>query len=552
MSDAKQGLFEVVFEGSLVTGKSKYDVSAALAEHYGAEVAKQILAADRLVLKKDAGREEAEKAQKQLYGLGLVTRLNMTKAPEGDLSLAEEHKSAPIKRPTAAAGKPAADDEVRDPRQRQKRSAEELKPKPPYSLAKIDDSFTTEELSVSGVSTGYSANLVGVGMLMILLPLCYVAIVAVVAYATWWHATENISWFTEYRIRYLFIVWAALLFGGILLTAFMFKPLVAKESHHKMQPVTVDPDREAAVHHFVAMIAECLNAPTPATIEVDADVSASASLRHGIFSKELRLIIGVPLMYGLRIEQLAAVIAHELGHFAQRGGMRIYVMINYVNRWLYNKAYEEDSWDDKIEEWSQSDQAIVSLGAIVAGIGSRLARLIFRGLAQLGTRANMSYSRQAEFDADRYMITLCGSRSYETVAKMLRILGAAQQGAFDTANAGLKAGRLPDNLPKITRAVARSLDEETRKQIIAGIEQVNTSPWDTHPPDRERIAAARKLALPPMFQNRDPALALLREPERLAAHASLQWYRSCGIHVNPDHLETSESFVSLFAPKLKL
>ncbi len=54
------------------------------------------------------------------------------------------------------------------------------------------------------------------------------------------------------------------------------------------------------------------------------DVNASAGLRRGLlslFSHDLVLTIGLPLVQGLSLREFTAVLAHEFGHFRQGGGM---------------------------------------------------------------------------------------------------------------------------------------------------------------------------------------------------------------------------------------
>jgi Zn-dependent protease with chaperone function len=70
---------------------------------------------------------------------------------------------------------------------------------------------------------------------------------------------------------------------------------------------------------------------------LDLQVNASASFRRGflsLFSRDLTLTIGLPLVAGLTVRQLGGVLAHEFGHFAQGAGMRLTFVVRSVNAWF--------------------------------------------------------------------------------------------------------------------------------------------------------------------------------------------------------------------------
>ena len=62
----------------------------------------------------------------------------------------------------------------------------------------------------------------------------------------------------------------------------------------------------------------------------------------GVFKKDLVLTIGLPLVAGLSIREFGGVLAHEFGHFAQGGGMRLTALVRFVNGWFARVVYERD------------------------------------------------------------------------------------------------------------------------------------------------------------------------------------------------------------------
>jgi hypothetical protein len=40
--------------------------------------------------------------------------------------------------------------------------------------------------------------------------------------------------------------------------------------------------------------------------------------------------------------------AHEFGHFAQSGGMRLTFIVRSINAWFGRVVHERDEWDEKL------------------------------------------------------------------------------------------------------------------------------------------------------------------------------------------------------------
>ena len=79
---------------------------------------------------------------------------------------------------------------------------------------------------------------------------------------------------------------------------------------------------EPALFAFVDRLADKVGCPRPDIIRLNLDVNASAYYETSFFGSRRRpftLTLGLPLVGGLTLTQLAGVIAHELGHFGQRG-----------------------------------------------------------------------------------------------------------------------------------------------------------------------------------------------------------------------------------------
>ena len=96
------------------------------------------------------------------------------------------------------------------------------------------------------VSVFYFLGLLVVAAGMILLPLTYIALIACVTYAIFYHAVEHIVILTPAELHGIYsylakvFLYVAPLIAGPILVLFMIKPLFAKPAEQD-QPLTLDP-----------------------------------------------------------------------------------------------------------------------------------------------------------------------------------------------------------------------------------------------------------------------------------------------------------------------
>ena len=123
---------------------------------------------------------------------------------------------------------------------------------------------------------------------------------------------------------------------GIVVVFFMVKPVLARPASRR-QLMLVQPNDQPELFAFIREVCSQVRAPVPGRVQLDCQVNASASLGAGplnLRQRDLVLTIGIPLVAGLSVRQLGGVLAHEFGHFAQGGGMRLTTLIRGVNAWF--------------------------------------------------------------------------------------------------------------------------------------------------------------------------------------------------------------------------
>jgi Zn-dependent protease with chaperone function len=392
--------------------------------------------------------------------------------------------------------------------------------RPPYAFAGT--------IEPTRLPAAYRFGLMIVGAAMLLLPLVYLGSIALTARAVWWHLTTNagiLGGRGNAQGRLLVYVGPALV--GLVLMFFMVKPILARPSRER-DPIPLDPGTEPVLIAFIQAICRQVRAPMPRRVQVDCQVNASAGFMRqgvaGVLSNDLVLTIGLPLVAGLTVRQLGGVLAHEFGHFAQGGGMRLTAIVRGVNAWFARVVFERDEWDLRLEEWSKNLDGRVAILLMLAKGAIWVSRQMLRGLMLTGHAISCFMLRQMEFDADSYEIKITGSETFGQTSRRMREMNVGAQFGYADLRSSLRTGKLPSHLPAFvvqrTGCVPRDVLDQVRNTA-----DERTGMFDTHPCDADRLRAARKAAAPGVMAGGDgPASVLFRDFEALSAAATRHHY----------------------------
>lgn len=399
------------------------------------------------------------------------------------------------------------------------------------------------------VHLGYRVGLVAVTLVILALPLVYAALIVAVGYGVYLHATLNTGLLGRGTglhgwLLYLLLLYLGPIVVGMLLVLFMVKPLFAPPPRPPA-PVALDPARFPTLFGFVGRLRETLGAPMPRAIHVDCAVNASAGPLRGFFSLltgDLLLTIGMPLVAGMSARQLAGVLAHELGHFAQGSGMRLSYLVRSVNAWFARVVYQRDALDVWLARNSTEADGRIALILMAARFLIWLTRRLLWALMMAGHAVSSFMLRQMELDADRYEARLAGSEVFRDTALRLRVLTVAAQRSIETLAESWSDRRLVEDLPSFVAAVAETLPPDGVEQG-AGI--LTPSVFDTHPPDEARIASAERERAPGVFRLEAPARLLFDDYEALLREATRAFYeREQGVPLEGVELLPVSSFTA--------
>jgi Zn-dependent protease with chaperone function len=383
------------------------------------------------------------------------------------------------------------------------------------------------------VHFGYRLGIVLVLLVMVLLPICYAALIFAVTGLVGLYAVYGTGLLTAVGTAgrragaMALLVYVAPLAAGAILVFFMIKPFFAKPAK-RQNPRSLDRRGEPLLFAFVERVCDVVGAPYPTRIDIDCEVNASASFRRGVwsmFGDDLVLTIGLPLAAGLSLRQFAGVLAHEFGHFSQGTGMRLSYLVRRISFWFTRVVYERDAWDEQLVTLSK--QLDIRLGLIVYLARGCIwaTRKILWVFMMLGHLVSGFLLRQMEFDADRYMAQVAGSNALGGILRQLSVLSIATRGAYADLDEYRREGRLGDDLPRLIAANVDQLPEPLLEIIDKGIKEAKTGLFDTHPSDRDRIEFAVQQRAAGLFHVELPATLLFRDFAALSKTATFDFYR---------------------------
>lgn len=249
--------------------------------------------------------------------------------------------------------------------------------------------------------------------------------------------------------------------------------------------------KQPELWELVRRIAVVAGTEPPDEIYLTADVNAAVleeAAFLGLVPMRRRMLIGAPLLAAMREDQLAAILTHELAHYSNRDTRLSGLTYRGRRAFVATVAGLHEDWLQK------------------------LMRLVLKGFLKLYLRASAGLSRRQERAADEAAARAVGS----TVAAgaMRELAAVAESWHFFITNHlvwGWDAGYLPADAFAGYASLRTSTDEELDE--IRQNPPDESSPYDTHPPMRQRIAAMEAMNAEPVIEiGHRAAVLLLQDP----------------------------------------
>lgn len=246
----------------------------------------------------------------------------------------------------------------------------------------------------------------------------------------------------------------------------------------------------------------------PGAVYLSSDVNAAVFYPRSVLSlivpRRKNLLIGLGLVNALNVSELKAVLAHEFGHFSQ-SSMKLGQYVYVANEVVRDIVFTRDTWDELLVKWRSIDLRLSFPAWILTGVLWAI-RAVLKLLFKLVNFANLSLSRQMEFDADLRAAALTGSDALISALWKSERAGLAFNRASQTMASLLGYGKYTNDRFYHQRYAESRLDEalaresqptpfvlSLRSKYRPGPEphfhaddDHSPSMWATHPSNRER------------------------------------------------------------------
>ena len=375
------------------------------------------------------------------------------------------------------------------------------------------------------VSATYRLGLAVVAVAMLLLPALYVCLIAATIWFVYWYlVTIDFTMVHEAGLWWVqAVVYLGPPFAGSVLTFFLVKPILARRPPQRA-PLTIERAQAPALFDLIEDVCKHVRAPVPTRVQVDCHPNAWAGFLPGplsIIKRDLVLTVGLPLVAALSIRDLAGVLAHEFGHFAQGGGLRLTWIIRHINLWFFRVVYERDRWDREFENWEAKADFRAAVPVLMARGCIWLSRKALASLLRAGHAISCFMLRQMEYDADSYEIKLAGSESFVHTMTRLRELNAGMQIAYRELS---DTRALPSDLPQFVIEKCGEIPDDQLQQLRRTPDAA-TATMDTHPSDADRVRSAERAATAgALVGGSEPATSLFADFSALSSEATRHHY----------------------------
>ncbi|WP_042380587.1 M48 family metallopeptidase [Streptacidiphilus melanogenes] len=268
--------------------------------------------------------------------------------------------------------------------------------------------------------------------------------------------------------------------------------------------IRVTPEEEPELWEQVRAAASVTGELPPEELYLTAKVNASVAEESrllGLLPGRRRMFLGLPLLAGLTVPRLQAVLAHEFGHYG--------------------------NLDTRLGAITMRGRAAVLHTVRVFHRGStRLQHLIgalYGAYATMFLRTSQPVARRQEFAADQAAARHAGRDATANALRALPVLDAAHQHYLRTyAGMGSKLGALPPvgEVHGGFRRLLAARSEEGLAVLRNGQRAPRPHEYDSHPPMAERIARIEELPADGRADEsagEPSALALLHDPDRVFA-----------------------------------
>lgn len=353
---------------------------------------------------------------------------------------------------------------------------------------------------------------------------------------------------------YIIIAGIGLISFGLMILLFLIKFIFSWKFSTRPKYVRIYEEHEPELFRMLKEITVKTGTDFPKKVyiapEMNAFVYYNSSFLSMFFPVKKNLVIGMALINTTTEQELAAILAHEFGHFSQKT-MKVGSFVHHVNKIIYNLLYENESFGRFFETIS-SGSNIFSFFTSLSFRVIRLIQLILQKLFIQLNSANMALSREMEFHADAVAAQVAGASAFERA--LLRIEYASP--VFDHVVSFYQNDTRPRDIysDHLQLVCFKARQDECKfagsfpvipislvNKMNVSYLKINTE-LDSHPETEDRISRLKKLNAPDPIDDHKPAIGIFRNENKIKE--LLLGIIFPTVPENPDYL-TSEQFITI-------
>lgn len=241
------------------------------------------------------------------------------------------------------------------------------------------------------------------------------------------------------------------------------------------------PSQNPALYALVEEVAQKAGTSAPSQIFLMAMPMAGVVEVGGFFARKSRrvLLLGAPLLSGITIEQLRAILAHEMGHFIG-GETRLTGVISYAKH-TFAAVYEASL------KRGTSD-------GLYGGLASEATHAVGTGYVRLYMRLFLACtqptSRKQEIAADALSVRLCGKKAAIGALERAHFIAPLYRAYLENeVSVALDAGAAPLELLEGFDIFCAKISERGLHSKLGDLVRAEkTDPFDSHPAYSDRVA----------------------------------------------------------------
>ncbi|KAB2810069.1 M48 family metallopeptidase [Phaeocystidibacter luteus] len=348
------------------------------------------------------------------------------------------------------------------------------------------------------------------------------------------------------------VISVGLIVLGVLVGAFF-----RKKEEDKSIKEEITEHTQPELFKLIYEVAEAVGTDKPNKVYLTPAVNAAVMFNSSFWSMfvptKRNLIIGLPLLRAVTVDELKGILAHEFGHFSQNS-MRVGSYVYNLNMIVVGVLQPNERFKNAVSSWA-SFSIVSSLFSMFAIWIVGLTQKTQIALYDLMNKRNYALSREMEFQADTIGAKLVGAKPMIRPLVRLSMADSALQMCFGHHQKFFhKTKELPRNVFDVQFGVMRLLAEYNNVEIVGDLPQPSLAAsnvfngtklkfgeqWATHPDLSSRVENIEKTAADIEDLESPIARVILRDPEELEVRFTKRVFEDVYKTEKVDEVETEK------------